>query len=74
MLSLLNDGRYPAVDLEPQQRRQKTLEALVSQVAALSRAKPSADDLRGCTLGRPHEASNSFGRIIDRMTEPPCAA
>ena len=29
MLSLPNDGRYPALDLTPQQRRQKTLEALV---------------------------------------------
>ena len=28
MLSLPNDGRYPALDLTPQQRRQKTLEAL----------------------------------------------
>ena len=27
MLSLPNDGRYPALDLVPQQRRQKTLEA-----------------------------------------------
>jgi hypothetical protein len=25
MLSLPNDGRYPALDLTPQQRRQKTL-------------------------------------------------
>ena len=38
MLSLPNDGRYPALELTPQQRRQKTLEALVSQVVAL-RAK-----------------------------------
>ena len=30
MLSLPNDGRYPALDLEPQQRRQKTLEALTA--------------------------------------------
>ncbi len=28
MLSLPNDGRYPALDLTPQQRRQRTLEAL----------------------------------------------
>jgi predicted ATPase len=28
MLSLPNDGRYPALELTPQQRRQKTLEAL----------------------------------------------
>ena len=32
MLSLPNDGRYPALELTPQQRRQKTLEALVAQV------------------------------------------
>jgi Adenylate and Guanylate cyclase catalytic domain/SAM domain (Sterile alpha motif) len=37
MLSLPNDGRYPALELTPQQRRQETLEALVLQVAALSR-------------------------------------
>ena len=29
MLSLPNDGRYPTLELEPQQRRQKTLEALL---------------------------------------------
>ena len=40
MLSLPNDGRYPVLDLTPQQRRQRTLEALVSQVAALSRQNP----------------------------------
>ena len=28
MLSLPNDGRYPALDLTPEQRRQRTLEAL----------------------------------------------
>ena len=37
MLSLPNDGRYPTLELEPQQRRQKTLEALTAQVEALSR-------------------------------------
>jgi class 3 adenylate cyclase/predicted ATPase len=40
MLSLPNDGRYPALDLDPQQRRQRTLEALVLQFAALTRSKP----------------------------------
>ena len=40
MLSLPNDGRYPALELTPQQRRQETLEALVLQVAALSRQNP----------------------------------
>ena len=37
MLSLPNDGRYPAIELTPQQRRQKTLEALVLQIEALTR-------------------------------------
>ena len=58
MLSLPNDGRYPALDLDPQQRRQKTLEALTAQVEALSRQNPCADDLRGCALDRPHEPGN----------------
>jgi predicted ATPase len=40
MLSLPNDGRYPALELAPQQRRQRTLEALTDQVEALSRSNP----------------------------------
>ena len=40
MLSLSNDGRYPALDLAPQQRRQKTLEALTAQLETLSRFNP----------------------------------
>ena len=40
MLSLPNDGRYPALDLAPQQRRQKTMEALTAQVETLSRQNP----------------------------------
>ena len=32
MLSLPNDGRYPTLQLAPQQRRQKTLEALTAQM------------------------------------------
>jgi class 3 adenylate cyclase/tetratricopeptide (TPR) repeat protein len=40
MLSLANDGRYPPIDLTPQQRRQRTLEALTGQMAALTRTSP----------------------------------
>src|SRR4029078_5034029 len=40
MLSLPNDGRYPAFELTPQQRRQRTLGAIVSQIAMLSRLNP----------------------------------
>ena len=40
MLSLPNDGRHPTLEFIPQQRRQKTLEALTAQVEALSRSHP----------------------------------
>jgi class 3 adenylate cyclase len=39
MLSLPNDGRYPTLELPPQQRRQKTLEALAAQLETLSQSK-----------------------------------
>ena len=41
MLSLPNDGRYPATDLAPPQRRQKTLEALIAQIEAIARQAPT---------------------------------
>ena len=40
MLSLPNDGRYPALELAPEQRRQRVLEALMSQLAGLARRQP----------------------------------
>jgi class 3 adenylate cyclase len=40
LLSLPNDGRYPALELTPQQRRQKTLEALTAQLAELASRHP----------------------------------
>ena len=40
MLSLPNDERHPTLELSPQQRRQKTLEALALQLEMLSRTSP----------------------------------
>ena len=40
MLSLPNAGRYPALELTPEQRRQRTLEALTAQLERLARQKP----------------------------------
>ena len=45
----------PRSTLTPQQRRQRTLEALTSQLAGLAQPAAAADDLRGCALDRPHE-------------------
>jgi predicted ATPase/class 3 adenylate cyclase len=40
LLSLPNDGRYSALDLAPQQRRQRTLDALSLQLEVLTRSSP----------------------------------
>jgi len=39
-LSISAEGRYGALDLTPQQRRDRSIEALVGQVLALSRQRP----------------------------------
>ena len=40
MLSLPNDGRYPTLDLTPEQRRQRTFQALSLQIEALTSSRP----------------------------------
>jgi predicted ATPase len=40
MLLLPNDGRFPILELAPEQRRQKTLEALGTQLECLARSNP----------------------------------
>ncbi len=40
LLSLLNDGRYPSLDLTPQQRRQRTFEVLTTQIVSLAEQRP----------------------------------
>ena len=40
LLSLANDGRYPKLDLTPQQRRQRTFEALTAQIVSLAEQSP----------------------------------
>ena len=65
MLSLPNDGRYPLLALDPQQRRQRTLEALTSQVEALSRQKPVLMILEDAHWADP-TSMEAFGRAVDR--------
>jgi predicted ATPase len=40
MLSLPNDGRFPSLNLTPQQRRQRTLDALATQLGRLASQHP----------------------------------
>jgi class 3 adenylate cyclase len=67
MLSLTNDGRYPALNLPPPQRRQKTLEALVSQVAAFARQNPVLMIFEDAHWTDP-TSLELFGRTVDRIT------
>src|SRR5215831_596189 len=66
MLSLPNDGRYPALELTPQQRRQKTLEALTAQVETLSRQEPVLMIFEDAHWADP-TSLEVFGRLLDRI-------
>ena len=66
MLSLPNDGRYPALDLAPEQRRQRTLEALISQVEALTHSSPVLMILEDAHWTDP-TSLEVFGRVVDRV-------
>ena len=73
MLSLPNDGRYPALELTPEQRRQRTLEALVSQMEALTRQNPVLMIFEDAHWTDP-TSLELFGRVVDRVRSLPCAA
>jgi len=66
MLSLPNDGRYPALQFAPQQRRQKTLGALISQIHALARSNPVLMIFEDAHWADP-TSLEVFGRLIDRV-------
>ena len=66
MLSLPNDGRHPALDLAPQQRRQKTLEALTAQMETLSRFNPVLMIFEDVHWVDP-TSLEALGRAVDRI-------
>jgi class 3 adenylate cyclase/predicted ATPase len=66
MLSLPNDGRYPSLELPPQQRRQRTLEALISQIEALTRQNPVLMIFEDAHWTDP-TSLEVFGRVVDQI-------
>src|SRR6202043_495058 len=70
MLSLSNDGRYPVLDLAPQQRRQKTLEALTAQLAGLASQQPVLMIFEDAHWTDP-TSLEAFGRTVDRIKTLP---
>ena len=66
LLSLPNDGRYPTIDLTPQQRRQRTFEALTAQSFALAEQSPMLMIFEDVHWIDP-TSLEVLGRGIDRM-------
>ena len=66
MLSLPSDGRYPALEVSPQERRQRTLDALTTQVEALSRQKPVLTIFEDVHWIDP-TSLEALGKTVDRV-------
>ena len=66
MLALPNDGRYPVVKFAPPQVRQKTLEALIAQIEAISRQSPVLMIFEDAHWADP-SSLEVFGRLVDRI-------
>ena len=66
MLSLSNDGRHPDLDLAPEQRRQKTLEALIAQIEMISRQAPVLMIFEDAQWTDP-SSLEVFGRLVDKI-------
>ena len=71
MLSLPNDGRYPALDLAPEQRRQRTMKALTAQIEELTRQKPVLMIFEDAHWIDP-TSLEVFGRAVDRIGPSAC--
>ena len=60
MLSLPNDGRYPALDLDPgAAQAENARSAHCTSRRHWHSQQSGADDLRGCALDRPHEPGSA---------------
>jgi predicted ATPase len=70
MLSLPNDGRYPALDLAPEERRQRTQKALRAQLAALIRQRPVLIIVEDAHWVDP-TSLEVFGRTVDQIKTLP---
>jgi class 3 adenylate cyclase len=66
MLSLANDGRYLVLSLVPQERREKTLTALISQIELLERDCPVLMIFEDAHWTDP-TSLEVLGRVVDRI-------
>jgi class 3 adenylate cyclase/predicted ATPase len=70
MLSLPNDGRYPSLDLAPEERRQRTQQALTAQLAGLTRQRPTLMIVEDAHWVDP-TSLEVFGRLVDQIKTLP---
>ena len=70
MLSLPNDGRYPLLELTPEQRRQRTLQALIAQTEVLTRLNPVLMIFEDAHWIDP-TSLELFDRAVDRIASRP---
>jgi class 3 adenylate cyclase len=70
MLSMSNDGRYLTLELTPQQRRQRTLEALFTQVQIFARKRPVLMIFEDAHWSDP-TSLEAFGRAVNRVATLP---
>ena len=70
MLSLPNDGRYPALELISEQRRQRTLDALAAQLPGLARQQPVLMIVEDVHWIDP-TSLEVFGRTVDQIKALP---
>ena len=70
MLSLPNDGRYPALGLAPEERRQRTQEALTAQLTGITRHRPALMIVEDAHWVDP-TSLEVFGRTADHIKPLP---
>ena len=70
MLSLPNDGRYPALAFTPEQRKQRTLQALTSQLSGLASQQPVLMIFEDVQWIDP-TSLEALGRVVDRIKTLP---
>jgi class 3 adenylate cyclase/predicted ATPase len=66
ILSLVNDGRYLAIDLAPQQRRQRTLDALIHRIEAIALETPVLMIFEDAHWTDP-SSLEVVGRLVDKI-------
>jgi class 3 adenylate cyclase/predicted ATPase len=70
LLSIPNEGRYPHLELSPQQRKEKTFKALLDQLAGLAMRQPVLTLYEDAHWADP-TTLDFLGRVVERVQHLP---